>query len=75
MPGCAGRPLHEAVIYIRARSSRWGRRARGADGEADYAAVGELLAAAGLRHEPRDFRRVASMRSLYHWNADANQEY
>ena len=22
-----------------------------------------------------EFKRVASMRSLYHWNADADQEY
>jgi hypothetical protein len=28
-----------------------------------------------LSHNPKEFRRVASMRSLYHWNADANQEY
>jgi len=34
-----------------------------------------LLSAAGLQHDPRDFKRVASARSLYHWNADANQEY
>jgi hypothetical protein len=39
----------------------------------DYATVAELLAAAGVDHDSRDFRRVASMRSLYHWNADANQ--
>ena len=43
--------------------------------ERDYATVAELLAAAGLDHDPKEFRRVASMRSLYHWNADANQEY
>ncbi len=71
-----GDSLYEAVIYIRGRI-----RSLGADAheepmsERDYAAAGELLAAAGLDHDPREFRRVASMRSLYHWNADANQEY
>jgi hypothetical protein len=43
--------------------------------EADHAAVADLLAQAGLSHDPKEFRRVASMRTLYHWNADANQEY
>jgi hypothetical protein len=37
--------------------------------------VKELLAAADLRHSPSEFKRVASARSLYHWNADAKQEY
>jgi hypothetical protein len=44
-------------------------------GEADIAALTELLAAAGLHHAPQDFKRVASARSLYHWNADADQTY
>ena len=43
--------------------------------ERDHVAVAELLSAAGFDHDPKEFRRVASMRSLYHWNADANQEY
>jgi hypothetical protein len=30
---------------------------------------------AGMQHDPRDFKRVASARSLYHWNAEADQEY
>ena len=34
-----------------------------------------LLDQAGLDHDPKAFRRIASKRSLYHWNADANQEY
>jgi hypothetical protein len=43
--------------------------------DAHRAALKELLTAAGFAHDPNEFRRVASMRSLYHWNADANQEY
>ena len=44
--------------------------------QAGFAVTAEdLLAAAGMNHDPKDFKRVASARSLYHWNADANQEY
>ena len=43
--------------------------------DADIAAVASLLDQAGLDHDPKAFRRIASKRSLYHWNADANQEY
>jgi glutamate synthase domain-containing protein 3 len=71
-----GDSLYEAVIYIRGSIKSLGADAHEEPmSEADYTAVGELLAAAGYNHEPRQFRRVASMRSLYHWNADANQEY
>jgi len=71
-----GDSLYEAVIYVRGKV-----RSLGADAgeqpmsEADYAAVGELLSRAGLKHDPREFRRIASKRELYHWNADADQEY
>jgi len=71
-----GDSLYEAVIYIRGSIKSLGADAHEepmTDG--DYAAVAELLVAAGMRHDAKDFRRVASMRSLYHWNADANQEY
>ena len=44
-------------------------------GDADITGLAELLAAAGLQHSPQDFKRVASARTLYHWNADADQEY
>jgi glutamate synthase domain-containing protein 3 len=71
-----GDSLYEAVLYIRGSI-----RSLGADaqiepmGDADYAAVAELLDRAGMSHDPKTFKRVASARSLYHWNADANQEY
>ena len=42
---------------------------------ADITALTGLLAQAGLSHAPTDFKRVASARSLYHWNADADQTY
>lgn len=71
-----GDSLYEAVIYVRGTI-----KSLGADAqlelmtEADYLAVADLLTQANLSHDPKDFKRVASARQLYHWNADANQEY
>ena len=71
-----GDSLYEAVIYVRGEI-----RSLGADAriepmtDEDLAAVGELLAAAQIDHSPGEFKRIASARSLYHWNADANQTY
>jgi methylamine---glutamate N-methyltransferase subunit B len=71
-----GDSLYEAVIYVRGSI-----KSLGADAHeepmtgADFSTVSELLAAAGFDHDAREFRRIASMRSLYHWNADADQEY
>jgi glutamate synthase domain-containing protein 3 len=71
-----GDSLYEAVLYVRGEI-----RSLGADARvepmtaADVAAVGSLLEAAGIEAAPADFKRVSSARSLYHWNADADQEY
>jgi methylamine---glutamate N-methyltransferase subunit B len=71
-----GDSLYEAVIYVRGNI-----KSLGADAqiepmlEADYLTVGELLAKAGFPHHPKEFKRVASAKQLYHWNADAKQEY
>ena len=71
-----GDSLYEAVIYVRGKVKSFGADAHEEPMQpSDYAAVEDLLAKAGLKHKARDFRRVASMRSLYNWNADANQEY
>ena len=71
-----GDSLYEAVIYVRGQIKSLGADAHEEPMSAsDYAAVAELLTGAGLPHDPKAFRRVASMRSLYHWNADRNQEY
>jgi glutamate synthase domain-containing protein 3 len=71
-----GDSLYEAVIYVRGKVRSLGADARFEPmTEADFAAVGELLGRAGLSRDPKSFQRVASARSLYHWNADANQEY
>ncbi len=71
-----GDSLYEAVIYVRGKVASLGADARFEDmTPADLAAVRELLDIAGFNHDPKTFRKVASARSLYHWNADANQEY
>jgi glutamate synthase domain-containing protein 3 len=71
-----GDSLYEAVIYVRGKVASLGADARFEPmQDADFTAVRELLARAGLDHDPAGFRRVASARGLYHWNADANQEY
>ena len=71
-----GDSLYEAVIYVRGAIKSLGADARIEPLTAsDIATLGELLGTAGLRHDPASFKRVASARTLYHWNADADQEY
>lgn len=71
-----GDSLYEAVIYVRGEIKSLGADVRiEAMSDSDFQAVGELLAAAGFKYGPKEFKRVASAKSLYHWNADANQEY
>jgi hypothetical protein len=71
-----GDSLYEAVIYVRGRIKSLGADAREEPmTAADLAAVAELLGRAGFPYAPSEFKRVASARSLYHWNADADQEY
>jgi glutamate synthase domain-containing protein 3 len=71
-----GDSLYEAVLYVRGSI-----KSLGADAQiepmtdADIAALTQLLADAGKNYDPHSFKRVASARTLYHWNADANQEY
>lgn len=71
-----GDSLYEAVIYLRGKVRSLGADARFEPMQRpDFDAVAELLDIAGFRHDPKSFQRVASAKSLYHWNADANQEY
>lgn len=71
-----GDSLYEAVIYVRGQVKSLGADARFETmTDNDYQAVRELLERAGLKHDAREFRRVASAKTLYHWNADADQEY
>jgi glutamate synthase domain-containing protein 3 len=71
-----GDSLYEAVIYVRGQVRSLGADARFEPmTDADRAAVKGLLAAAGRGEDAGDFKRVASAKSLYHWHADADQEY
>ena len=71
-----GDSLYEAVIYVRGRVRSLGADARVEPmTDTDRAAVRSLLAAAGRNEDPSSFKRIASAKSLYHWHADANQEY
>jgi len=71
-----GDSLYEAVIYVRGEVRSLGADARFEPmTDNDRGSLKSLLAAAGLAHDPAEFKRVASAKSLYHWHADANQEY
>jgi glutamate synthase domain-containing protein 3 len=71
-----GDSLYEAVLYVRGEVKSLGSDAQYEPmTDADIDAVRGLLAAAGMDHDPASFKRIASARTLYHWNADANQEY
>jgi glutamate synthase domain-containing protein 3 len=71
-----GDSLYEAVIYVRGKVRSLGADARFEPmTDTDRAAVKGLLTAAGRGDDPGAFKRIASAKSLYHWHADANQEY
>ena len=71
-----GDSLYEAVIYIRGRIHSLGADAREEPmAEGDYAKVRQLLSRTGVDYSPREFKRVASAKTLYHWNVDADQQY
>jgi glutamate synthase domain-containing protein 3 len=72
-----GDSLYEAVIYVRGASSHSApMRDRADDRRRHRNARRTAEGRAGLPTRPEiDFKRVASARALYHWNADANQEY
>ncbi|NTV11956.1 MAG: protein glxC, partial [Zoogloea sp.] len=74
-----GDSLYEAVLYVRGNIKSLGADAQIEPmADADFDALRELLDKAGpafAGFKPQDFKRVASKRELYYWNADANQEY
>ncbi len=71
-----GDSLYEATIYVGGKIHSLGADAQEEEMQAvDYEKVSQLLVAAHIDHDPKEFRRVASARSLYHWNAEAHQEY
>lgn len=71
-----GDSLYEAVIYVRGKIDGLGADAREEPmTETDFAQVAELLAKAGFEHDVRAFKRIASARTLYHWNAEHSASY
>jgi len=71
-----GDSIYEAVIYVAGKIRGLGADAREEPmTENDVAEVAELLETAQLKGDPLQFKRVASARTLYHWNSDAEQEY
>lgn len=71
-----GDSLYEAVIYVRGEIHGLGADAREEPLEAsDETKLANLLDRAQMNFKPRDFKRIGSARQLYHWNAEAHQEY
>ena len=71
-----GDSLYEAVLYVKGTIHSLGADARREEmTDKDVAKVAELLKKAGLPGDPKAFKRVASAKTLYHWNVDAHQEY
>ena len=71
-----GDSLYEATIYVGGKIHSLGADAQEEEmQDDDYQQVSQLLAAACIDADARQFKRVASARSLYHWNAEAHQEY
>ena len=68
-----GDSLYEAVIYVRGKLHGLGADAREEEmTEADRSAVAALLARAAIDCEPREFKRIASARTLYHWHSESS---
>ena len=71
-----GDSLYEAVLYIRGKVHSLGADAQEEPMQAgDLAAVRELLSAAEIHADPREFKRFGSARRLYHWNSDHQHHY
>jgi glutamate synthase domain-containing protein 3 len=71
-----GDSLYEATIYVGGTIHSFGADAREEEMQAeDIETVSKLLLEAQIDHDAGNFKRVASARHLYHWNADAHQEY
>ena len=71
-----GDSLYEATIYVRGKIHSFGADAREEEMQAeDFEKLSQLLAGAQIEYDANEFKRVASARSLYHWNAEVHQEY
>lgn len=71
-----GDSLYEATIYVGGKIASLGADAQEEPmTTTDVDRVAALLKQAGIERDPQSFKRVGSKRSLYHWHADAEQEY
>ena len=71
-----GDTLYEAVIYIRGDIQSFGADARLEEMQpADFDCVRERLNRADMDFDPGEFKRVASAKTLYHFDADRQQTY
>lgn len=72
-----GDSLYEAVIYVAGKIHSLGADAQEEPmSPADLAKVADLLARSRIAGpDPKEFKRIASARTLYHWNVEADQEY
>lgn len=69
-----GDSLYEAVIYVRGKIHGLGADAREEQmEESDYTKVNELLEMAEFNCDPKEFKRVASAKTLYHWSPNSKQ--
>lgn len=68
-----GDSLYEAVIYVRGKLHGLGADAREEEmTDADRRQVAELLSRAAIDYDPREFKRIASARTLYHWHSECS---
>ena len=71
-----GDSLYEATLYVHGSIASLGADACEQPMEPeDLQRVATLLEKAELEYDPASFKRIGSARQLYHWNADAGQEY
>jgi len=71
-----GDSIYETRIYVRGTVASLGADCVAKEMRDEHLAeLAELLAAAGLEHDPADFTRYGSARSLYHFNVDNSSAY
>jgi glutamate synthase domain-containing protein 3 len=71
-----GDSLYEAVIYVHGKIHGLGADAREEPmEESDFTAVRNLLGHAGFDCDANEFKRVASAKTMYHWDPDRTEVY
>jgi glutamate synthase domain-containing protein 3 len=71
-----GDSIYEAVIYVSGKIHSLGADAREEPMTTqDHDKITRLLKQAQINADLKSFKRVASGRTLYHWNVEADQEY